>query len=259
MIIFLNGKFIEEKEAKIAVTDRGFTLGDGVFDTMLAVNGSLIDPDLHFQRLQDHATALKIPVQMDSKALKSTAEKLLETNAGNRLAIRTTISRGPGDRGLTPPEHPQSTILMRANTAPDPATLPPSQLIIAQSVRRNEHSPLSRIKSSNYGDNILALQEAKDRGAHDAIMLNTAGHVACATTSNIFALIHGTLYTPPLADGVMPGITRQKLLHNAQEKTMTPEDLMTADALYLTNSILGVRAVETLNGIKLKSIKPMAA
>ncbi|MBI4030549.1 MAG: aminotransferase class IV [Proteobacteria bacterium] len=251
MKVFLNGEFIEEGAAALPVTDRGFTLGDGVFDTMLAADGSLVDADAHFNRLLKHAAVLKIPVNMDVEALKKTAHRLIGQPASQRAAIRTTVSRGPGERGLTPPESPQQTILMRVSPASDPSTSPPPHLVIAETVRRNEHSPLSRIKSLNYGDNILALMEARGKGTDDAIILNTAGKAACATAANIFVLIGGELFTPPVSDGAMPGITRQKLLPKAIEKSLGIEDMMEADSIYLTSSILGIRAAKSLNGRKL--------
>lgn len=251
MKVFLNGEFIEEGAAALPVTDRGFTLGDGVFDTMLASDESLVDADDHFNRLLKHAAVLKIAVDMDVEIFKKTAHRLIGQSANQRAAIRTTVSRGPGDHGLIPPESPQPTILMRISPAPDPSTSPPPRLIIAETVRRNEHSPLSRIKSLNYGDNILALMEAKEKGADDAIILNAAGNPACATAANIFVLIGGKLFTPPVSDGAMDGITRQKMLPKAIEKSMGIEDMMEADSIYLTSSILGIRAAKSLNGRKL--------
>ena len=259
MIVFLNGQFIEENEAALPVTDRGFTLGDGVFDTMLAAGGALIDAEAHFARLIGHAAVLRIPVSMNVEDFKNAANQLIASSSRHPLAVRTAISRGVGERGLAPPDNAQPTILMRASPAPDQAKMPPPRLIIAQGVRRNEHSPLCRIKSSNYGDNILALLEAKDNSADDSIMLNTAGNAACATASNIFVQIGGVLFTPPLPDGAMDGITRRKLLSRAHEKSLCAEDLLNAEAIYLTNSILGVRAAAALNGIALKKLTPLAA
>lgn len=241
MIVFLNGDFIEESATKIPVTDRGFTLGDGVFDTMLAMDGKPVEAEAHFERLLRHAAVLKISVGMDLTVFKNAAFTLISQSANQPLAIRTTITRGPGERGLAPPDAPRPTVLMRASPAPNSDALPPPRLIVAQSVRRNECSTLSRIKSLNYGDNILALMEAKEKGADDAIMLNTAGNIACATASNVFVKIGGTLYTPPLSDGAMDGITRQKLLPGAVEKSLNVNDLGRAGAIYLTSSILGIR------------------
>jgi len=250
-VIFLNGKFVDESAAALPVTDRGFTLGDGVFDTMRAVNGALIDADAHFSRLLEHAAVLKIPVDMRVEDLKNTAHHLISQPDKQPLAVRTIISRGPAARGLVPPETPQPTIVMRADPVSQVAKTQPLRLIIAESVRRNEHSPLSRIKSLNYGDNILAMAEAQEKGADNAIMLNTAGNVACASAANIFVLIGGELFTPPQADGAMNGITRRKLLPKAIEKTLRVEDLMEADSIYLTSSIAGIRAAASLNGRKL--------
>lgn len=251
MKIFMNGKFVDESAAALPVTDRGFTLGDGVFDTMLAADGALIDADAHFSRLLEHAAVLKIPVVMGMEDFKNAARHLIIPSSNHRFSIRTTISRGPAARGLMPPDVPQPTIIMRADPVPVPAKAQRPRLIIAESVRRNEHSPLSHIKSLNYGDNILALTEAREKGADDAIMLNTAGNAACASAANIFVLIGGELFTPPQADGAMNGITRAKLLPKAIEKSLRAEDLLEADSIYLTGSIAGIRAAASLNGRKL--------
>lgn len=259
--VFLNGNFIKEDRAALPVTDRGFTLGDGVFDTMLAIDGKMIFADKHFRRLGEHAAIMKIPFPCRTQELENSAAMLLEKNnlMTGRAAIRTALSRGPGERGLSPPAPRMPTLLMQATPVPSAGTPPPLKMIVARTVRRNEHSPLSRIKSSSYGDNLIALLEAQEAGAHDAVMLNTAGNAACATTSNIFALIGGKLITPPVTDGAMAGITRSSLMFRATECSLTEDDLMKADALWLTSSIGGIRAVESLNGMKYKDTTGMAA
>jgi branched-chain amino acid aminotransferase len=260
-IILYNGNFIAGESPVLPASDRGFTLGDSVFDTMLAIDGKMIFADKHFRRLSDHAAVMKIPFPYRVNELEHSASMLLErcNLLTGRAAIRTTISRGPAPRGLAPPPPRMPTLLMQAHGAPVMENSPPLQMIVARTVRRNEHSPLSRIKSSNYGDNLIALLEAQDAGAHDAVMLNTAGNAACATTSNIFALIGEKLVTPPLSDGVMPGITRASLMFRAVERSLTEEDLMRADALWLTSSVGGIRAVESLNGVKYKDVTGLAA
>jgi branched-chain amino acid aminotransferase len=246
MIVFLNGGFRQENECGLPINDRGLTLADGVFDTMLAADGAPVWAREHFARLTYGASVLGIGFTMD---FEDTAHELLRQNnfLQGRYAVRTTVTRGAGGRGLAPPDTVKPAILMTA--APAPLQTGRVETIIAETVRRNEHSPLSRIKSLNYGDNIIALREAQSKGAHDAIMLNGAGHVCCATTSNIFTREGEKLFTPPLTDGVLPGIMREKVMssHDVTEESLAPERLFEADAVFLTNSIAGIRTVKRID------------
>lgn len=241
MIVFINGHFHDESDARIAVTDRGLLLGDGVFDTMLAIDDIPQDAVAHAGRLTRHAAA--IGIDLDIASFPERARELLQRNGftSGRHAVRTTVTRGPGPRGIAIAPDIAPTVIMRATPAAPPSG--PARLIIAQTVRRNEGSPLSRIKSLGYGDNIAAWREAAAAGADDAIMLNNAGNVTCATASNIFIKVGGVWLTPPLQDGVMDGITRARLLgsHFAREEAITASMARQADGLLLTNSVTGIR------------------
>ncbi|QIB66484.1 aminotransferase class IV [Kineobactrum salinum] len=216
-----------------------------MFDTMLAVDGELCLPDLHFERLVRHAALLKIDFSLDFTA---TASALLQRNGftTGRYAIRTTVTRGPAARGLRISEQSWPTLIMRA----DSVTMSNEAVtvIIASTVRRNEHSPLSNIKSLNYGDQLLASMEARERHADDAILLNGSGHACCATTSNLFIVEKGRYFTPPLQDGVLDGITRRSFIENHEvcEQSIALERLLAAEAVFLTNSIFGVRLVREI-------------
>lgn len=251
MIVFLNGAFIAEEDAALSPFDRGFTLGDGVFDTLRADNGEPVDAHRHFMRLLDHAGQLRLYPDITMAELKATAQALLEKNdfTMGHHAVRTVITRGSAPRGLLPPEPAKPLLLMTAAPVPAPSATPLT-LITAQSVRRNEYSQLSRIKSLNYADNMLAAMEAFEKGADDALMLNTKGHVTCATTSNIFVVRGGRLLTPPLADGVMDGVTRTHLMvmNEVTEQSLTLDDLYAAEGVFLSSSIRGLRPVARLDG-----------
>jgi branched-chain amino acid aminotransferase len=244
-IVLYNGEFQNSDAVGIDPTDRGFLLGDGVFDTMLAVDGVPVFAEDHGLRLMRHAKILGIPCPLDCTLFTSMATTLLQKNGytHGRYAIRTTLTRGPGPRGLKipdmPPLHP--TLLMHAA----PALIPQGHvnLIVAQSVRRNEGSPLSQVKTLNYADNILALHEALAAGANDAVILNNRGQVCCAASSNIFAVLDGQWATPPLTDGVLDGIMRAKTIAEKKvlEISLYKDDLIRASALYLTNSLTGLR------------------
>src|SRR5262249_38735570 len=135
------------------------------------------------------------------------------------------------------------------STAGWPGSPPPARCVIATVTRRNQRSPLARIKSLSYLDNILALQEAAARGANEAILLNTQGKGAEATVSNLFIVREGRIFTPPIEDGALPGVMRGAVLaaYPCTEQSLTPEDIAAADGVFLTNS-LGIRTVASLDG-----------
>lgn len=248
-MIYHNGTWRAEGEAVFTALDR-VRLGDGVFDTMLAVEGRLIHPGKHFARLRENAAVLGISFDLEFEAV---AFEIMKHNApltppspprgeGRRWAINTIITRGESGRGLALPKDAAPSIVMRA--APAPSEFPPIKALIAQSVRRNEGSPLSRIKSLNYGDAILALKEAEEARCNEAILLNNKGFVTCASSSNIFAVLNGEVFTPPLTDGVLNGVARQVFMaaYPVRELSLKPEDLLAAEALILTNSVRGAQA-----------------
>ncbi len=250
-VIWHNGVFKKE-EPIFAFNDR-IRIGDGVFDTMLAVDGYLMHTDLHFDRLLKHAEKLQIPVPLKVDAFVRNVQALFERNeyGQGRYVINTLISRGPADRGLATPANPNVQIAIRVTPAPQ--DFPDIHAIIAKTTRRNEGSPLSQIKSVNYGVMVMALQEADKMGCNEAVLLNNKGFVTCATSSNIFAIKNKKLYTPPLKDGVMDGIIRQIMItkYKAVEKSLKPEHLFKSDGVYLTNSIKGALSLKTLDGKKI--------
>jgi branched-chain amino acid aminotransferase len=250
--IWHNGHWVEDGPV-FTSTDR-IRLGDGIFDTMLAIiddNGArLIHSDRHFTRLLHDAQLLEITPLPTIEELEDAATKLFNKNTAphGRYAINTIVTRGEGPRGLMPPTDMSPTTVMRAS--PVPESFPAITAITARRAFRNEGSPLSQIKSLNYGDNILALIEARNKGANDAIMLNNAGKITCTTSGNIFVITGGTLYTPPLSDGVMNGITRKILIDkfDVLECSLDINDLRNAEGIYITNSIRGCVPLTTLNG-----------
>jgi branched-subunit amino acid aminotransferase/4-amino-4-deoxychorismate lyase len=249
--MWLNGRFTSE--GPVFLPNDRIRLGDGVFDTMLAIDGTLIHANEHFKRLLTHATTLRIKTDWSVSDLKTAADGLLDQNKyrAGRYVVNAIISRGPAERGLRIPDNPAVQTLMVV--APAPPEFPPVNAVIATQVRRNEGSPLSHIKSCSYGDNILALAEAKEKGGNEAIMLNNRGFVACGSASNIFIMLHGKLYTPPVEDGALDGIVRKMMIrhHGVVEKNLTPDNLFSNQGIFLSNSVRGVVPVVTLDGKKI--------
>ena len=239
MICWIDGRLGPIGEARIDPRDRGFTLGDGLYETIRAMNGGPMRLDRHFARLRDGLDVLDIPLAVDEAELTDAMRAVL---AGNALAdgvVRLTVSRGVGARGLPPDPTAKPTVVITAAPYHAPT---PGRAMIATVTRRNALSPLSRIKVTSCADSILARIEATRLGFDDAILLNGAGHVAEATAANLFAVIDGTLVTPPVADGALPGVMRGAIIDRmpVEERSLIPDDLIGATELFLTTS-LGIR------------------
>lgn len=247
MIVWLNGALMDEREARIDPGDRGFLLGDALFETLLANRGRIAFLDAHIVRLAAGANILGIPFPISTGRLAVACGMLIEANglsAAPRVALRVTLSRGPGPRGLTPPENLSPTLMISAAESPAP---PPSQSAIVATPRRNALSPTSRLKAAPYLDNILAREEARARGADEALMLDTAGHLSCASVANVFLWEGEKLVTPAEECGILPGVTRAAVIELAPrlgieiaEDMIMPQRLVHASGVFLTNSLIGI-------------------
>lgn len=244
-LVWLNDALMPAGEAAIPVADRGFTLGDGLFETLALRGGTVLDVPSHFARLSEGAALLRLPLPFGADGM---ASMLAETAAANGLTeggLRLTVTRGVGPRGLLPPEVPSPAVLITA--FPPLARAASVRAIIAHSIARDEASPLSRVKTLNYLPNILARLEARDRGAEEAILLNRAGRVAGATIGNLLVRTGALWLTPPLSDGALPGIRRARLLAAGKitEAPISPETLKNASALCVSN-VLALRPIVAL-------------
>ena len=228
--------------------DRGFTLVEGLFETVLAVAGELVGLDAHLDRLAAGCVALGLPPPDRADATQLMRQAL--TDAGlltDRAAVRLTLTAGSGGRGLDRPQPLSPRLLATAAASPKPTG--PARLVTV-GVRRNEQSPTSRLKSLAYLDNVLARTEARAAGADEAVMRNTRGDIACAAAANIFWVKDARLFTPALDCGVLAGVQRARVLDwarrsgtPAQETVAGPEALGQAEAIFLTNALIGGRPV----------------
>lgn len=251
MHIWHNGNWHDETTPLFSASERGLLLGDGVFTTLRAKDGTPEYAADHIARLVRHAAILGIALPVPQGDLENTLAAILTRNALTQgtTALRITLTRGPGPRGLLPPDPATPSLFVQAAALDTTSFDRPLTAIVAQSVRRNEGSPLSRIKSTNYGDAILARREAASIGAMEAILLNNRGNLTCTTIGNL--VLHrtdDTWATPILSDGVMDGLTRARLLHERHitEQSLTTEDLTAAKAVYICNSLMGLRPLTLL-------------
>lgn len=247
MIVWFNGGLMDEREVRIAPNDRGFLLGDGLFETLLARRGRLAFIDAHVVRLSAGGNILGIPLPASTRHLAIACGMLLEANRltdAPRTALRITLTRGPGPRGLLTPERPTPTLMITVSESPTPAA---SQSAILATPRRNALSPVSRLKALPYLDNLLAREEARSRGADEALMLDTSGHLACASVANVFLWEDDRLVTPAEECGILPGVTRAAVIELADrmkievvEDMIAPQRLTRASGAFLTNSLIGL-------------------
>jgi branched-subunit amino acid aminotransferase/4-amino-4-deoxychorismate lyase len=239
-------------------SDRGFLLGDGLFETVLWRDGRLVMFEAHAARLGAGCDALGLPAP-DPDDLRRAAEAAVRAADldRSRAAVRLTWTAGPGGRGLDRPQTMRPGLI--ATAAPSPAMQTPAALAPAAlatvGVRRNEGSPTSRLKTLAYLDNVLARAEARAAGADEALMLNNRGELACAAAANLFWVRDGVLFTPALSCGVLDGIVRAAVMAAAPvlglaaaEVAASRSTLDSAEAVFLTNSLIGVREVGLLDG-----------
>ncbi|WP_338461923.1 aminotransferase class IV [Synechococcus elongatus IITB7] len=250
MIGYCNGEWIPIKDLTIAVSDRGFSLGDGLFETLLVWQGRVCLAKQHWRRLTSSAQQLRIPLPPEASLdlLQATVDRnQLETGA-----LRMTLTRGCGQRGLQSPD-PLQPLLVIVPSLSQPQ-FQPLRLVTAQTVRRCPESILSRFKTLSYLENVLARQEAEQQQADEALLLTPSDRLSEAAAANVFVRLNDDWWTPPLSDGALPGIVRQRLLATgwAQEASIAWSQRDQIDAIALSNS-LSFRPVSHWDGRALKT------
>lgn len=247
-LFWFDGALHESSVAPVDLTDRGLTLGDGLFDTSLVRNGRVFQRQAHLDRFAASAAALAIPfdVTRAAQALDALASAI------GQGGVRLTLTRGGGARGLAMPETPKPFLI---GTGFPPPPVFPVLTVATTSIRRNETSPASRLKALPYLDAILALQQAKEQGADDVLFENTKGHAACFSVANLFAIFGDRLVTPRLDDGVLAGTIRALILARAkamgliaEERSLTRDEVANADAVFATNSLRLLAPCRAIDG-----------
>jgi len=251
-LVFLNGRILPQLEASVPITDRGLLYGDGLFETIRVVRGQPRHWDRHWARLARGAAFLKLRLPDPPETLLDAARRLAELNALPDSVLRLTLTRGSGPRGYSPRGADQPTLLMTLHPAGPPVT---TARVIASSFRVAANDPLSAFKTCSKLVQVMARAEADEQGADEALLVNTHGHLAEATASNIFWVQDGIICTPPLQDGALDGITRGRVLEAcrklglpAREATAGPEILPAASGVFLTRSTANVVDVIELDG-----------
>jgi len=266
MKIYIDGKYYDQKNAKISVFDHGLLYGDGIFEAIRAYNGRVFKLTEHIDRLFCSAKAILLKIPMSHGEI---VRAVVETCRRNKIRdgyVRLLVTRGAGTLGLNPNRCKNPSIIIIA----DKIQLYPAELyqrgmeIITVPTTRNLHSALNpAIKSLNYLNNILAKIEANNAGCEEAIMLNAEGFVSECTGDNIVIVKAGQMLTPPLSAGALYGITRGVVIELAREEgltvaepNLTRYDLFNADECFLTGTGAELIPIVKIDGRVIGAGKP---
>lgn len=259
--IYLDGKFVDEPEAKVSVFDHAVLYGDGIFEGIRAYNGRVFRLDDHINRFFDAANAISLELPLSKEEIAQVVVDSCKINDVHDGYIRLVATRGKGDLGLSPTKCPKPSIFCIAGSISlYPQEMYDNGLPVITAVQRRNNSTVvdPQIKSLNYLNNILAKMEANRAGAQEALMLTRDGIVAECTGDNIFIIKNGVIYTPPIHIGTLDGITRRVVMEQAKElgfelyeKEFTLFNVYNADEFFLTGTAAEVIACTSLDGKKI--------
>ena len=260
----VDGELVPADEASVNVADRGFLYGDAAFETMRAYGGEIFAWDAHADRLAETCSILELEHGITDADLYGRITDVLAANELGEAYVRLSITRGVQPGKLTPDEAVDPTVVVIVKPLPrggsdgQPVYDGPATLQTVKTKRVPDSAMPTQAKTHNYLNGVLARLELRVSDADEAIMVDTDGHVAEGATSNLFFVRDNALRTPSLAGPVLPGITRRVVLDIAEQEGIpveegryTPDEIRTADEVFLTNSTWEIRPVDVVDGISL--------
>ncbi|MEM0350866.1 MAG: branched-chain-amino-acid transaminase [Archaeoglobaceae archaeon] len=265
LLVYIDGKFVPEEEAKISVFDHGFLYGDGVFEGIRAYNGRVFKLREHLDRLYDSAKAIGLQIPIKKEEFEKIIIETLRVNNLRDAYIRPIVTRGVGDLGLDPRKCKKPTIIV--------ITKPWEKLYgnlyerglkaVTVTIRRNPYDALPpNIKSLNYLNNVLAKIEANAKGGDEAIFLDKLGFVSEGSGDNIFIVKNGNVITPPTINNLR-GITREVVIEILNrlgipffERNIGLYDLYTADEVFVTGTAAEIAPIVEIDGRIIGDGKP---
>ncbi len=252
----LNGRFLPLDEAQVSASDRGFLYGDGLFETIRIHDGRPFLWDWHMIRFMDGSESLGIALPQSTESLLGNVRELICRNDGPESIVRIALSRGVGQRGYGVTGDEQPILLITQQSLPPKPSKPLS--LVTTNARVAVGDPLARVKSANKLGSILVKRDATRQRADDGLILNSDGNVTETSSANVFWVENGTLHTPPISDGVLPGVTRRLVIDLAptlgqavREESAAPDRLQQAEAVFVTSAATGIRAIAQVDGTAL--------
>lgn len=250
MILWVDGALVEEREARVSPLDHGLLVGDGVFETLRVVGRIPFAWTRHLDRLIRSAAGLGL-APPPGATLRAAADAVIAANRLVDARLRITVTGGPAPLGSERGDHGPTVIVAGASMH----AWPPVVDVVTVPWTRNECSATAGLKTISYADNVRALAYAHERGGSEAIFTNTAGNLCEGTGTNVFCVHDGTLRTPPLAAGCLPGVTRALVLElcaahelPAVEADLPRDALATATEAFLTSSTRNVQPIAKVDG-----------
>lgn len=241
---WINGQLVDPATAALPIADHGLTVGDGCFETTKVVDGNAFALTRHLDRLRRSLAGLRIELPLSDDDLRAAVNEVLATGTDTGI-VRITVTAGPGP--LSSGRHEGVPTVIVA-TAPARGWAVTAEVITVE-WPRNERGVLAGVKSTSYAENVVALAEAKLRGASEAIFPNIVGNLCEGTGTNIFVELEGRLVTPPLTSGCLAGITRELVLEctAAEEADLPIEHLLTTTEAFLTSSTRDVMPISRID------------
>ena len=263
-VTFLNGVRVDSAGAVVSPRDRGLTLADGLFETMRVRRGRVFQLREHVERIHRGLLTLRIdaPPTLDRRVGDA-----VDAAGLNEASVRLTVTRGVGGAGLVIARETTPTVIVTVSPMPVfPASVYEQGLsAYVPAGRRNARSATAGVKTLSYTDAVVGLLEAQEHGADEALFLDGDEHCSEASASNLFMVIDGTLVTPPVSCGALPGITRATVLQlatelgvNAVERVCTLDDLLRSEEAFLTSSLRGIAPLVRVNGHEIGTGRPGA-
>lgn len=255
-LVWLNGKLLDTQSAAISPFDHGLLTGDGVFETLVARKGEPFAHTRHYQRLHRSADRMGLETP-EADVILEAMRDVLRVNELDLARIRVTVTGGQGPLGSAR-GHDGQTLLVAASPVPNQ---PEAAKLFTVPFPRNERGALAGIKTTSYGENVVALHLAKKQGGDEAIFGNLAGNLCEGTGTNIFIVREGQLITPPLEAGCLAGVTRgividlcKKIGVDIQEIDTPLAELESVEEAFLTSTLRDVQPIESINGTTLPQV-----
>jgi branched-chain amino acid aminotransferase len=243
----IDGRIVGPDDARVSVYDRGFLYGDAVFEVLRTYGGVPFALDEHMQRLERSAERVAIELPVDVAALRSEIQRAVSAARNEESYVRVMVTRGVGPLAIDPDTagKPLRVVLVEPVLGPKPEAYSSGiAAVMVRTKRSVDETAAVGAKVSNYLANLLALREAKRRGGQEALIVDASGQVVEGATSNVFAVKEGRVATPPESAGILPGITRSRMIAAAgklgievTQTVLRPDDLYRADEVFITSSI----------------------